>query len=250
MLKTLCLLIMTAVSGYASAQVIQVAIGVTKMPYISAENHTGIEYEIIDLALKKAGFSAQIQHMPIKRAQNELAQGRLDAAIHTEGANTSDAYIAYQNMVITLCERRLQIEKIADLSRYQVGSFHNASHVLGTDFARIASDKRRFREISPQQLMNRMLMANHLDVVISDINIFKHTQAEIDPQATKSLCPFAIFAPTLYRLQFRDTTIRDKFNIALKQLREQGLYEALAKKYNTALDQKTPYFKPKGHGSN
>ena len=72
----------------------------------------------------------------------------------------------------------------------------------------------------------------------------KWRQREIDPKASRPLCVYSIFPPTLYRLEFNDATVRDHFNLALKALRDLGLYEQLAKKYDLPLDQHRPYFKP------
>lgn len=223
---------------------LQIAIGESKLPYVSAETRSGVEYELITRALHDAGVEFEIQHLPNKRARLMFDRGQLDAAIATDGAVVSEPYIAYKNMAITLCEQRITLSKTADLAAYQTGAFNNANQFLGADFARIAADLMRYREISPQKLMNGMLMAKRIDVAIADINIFQHDQREVDPQGSKALCPFAIFAPTLYRMEFRDARLRDRFNQALGQLRANGFYEALAKKYQLPLDRQRPYFKP------
>jgi polar amino acid transport system substrate-binding protein len=238
----ICLCISTY--AWAAAPTLKIALGETKMPYVSAETQSGIEYDIVTQALQRAGFTVVVDYLPNKRAQLELHEDRLDAAINNAGRYLSDPYIAYQNMAITLCSQRISIASIDALAQFQIAAFHNANQYLGADFARIAANKQRYRELSPQQLMNRMLLARRFDVAISDINIFKHVQQEIDPRANQPLCPYSIFPPTVYRLEFRDPLVRDRFNQALKALREQGLYEQLAKKYDLPLDQNRPYFKP------
>lgn len=223
---------------------LQIALGESKMPYVNAETQSGIEYELVTRALRDAGYAFEVLHLPNKRAQMQFSHGQLDAVIVTAGDTVSEPYIAYKNMAITLCERRIVVGKVTDLAPYQTGAFNNAGKFLGEDFARIAADPEHYREISPQKLLNRMLLAKRIDVAIADINIFQHDQAEADPQARQPLCPFAVFPPTLYRMQFRDPTIRDRFNQALGQLQTSGFYEALAKKYKLPLDKQRPYFKP------
>lgn len=223
---------------------LQVAIGESKLPYVSAENRSGVEYELITRTLQDAGIDFELQHLPNKRARLMFERAQLDVAIATEGAIVSEPYIAYKNMAITLCEQQIKLRKTADLAPYQTGAFNNAIQFLGADFTRIAANLMHYREISPQKLMNGMLMAKRIDVAIADINIFQHDQREVDPQGSKALCPFAIFAPTLYRLEFRDPAMRDRFNQSLSQLRASGFYEALAKKYQLPLDRQRPYFKP------
>ena len=223
---------------------LQIAIGESKLPYVSAETRSGVEYELVTRTLQDAGYAFDVQHMPSKRAQMQFARGQLDAVIVTDGSIVSEPYIAYKNMAITLCDQRITLGKPSDLAPLQTAAFNNASKFLGEDFARIASNPEQYRELSPQKLMNRMLWARRIDVAIADINIFQHDQQEVDPQSSKTLCPFAIFAPTLYRLEFRDPSVRDRFNQALGQLRANGFYEALAVKYKLPVDRKRPYFKP------
>ncbi len=230
--------------GALQAAPLQIALGESKMPYVWAETPSGIEYELVTRALQDAGYTVEVQHLPNKRAQLQFSHGQLDAVIVTEGDTVSDPYIAYKNMAITLCEQRIAVSKVSDLAPYQTGAFNNAGKFLGEDFARIAADPSHYREITPQKLMNRMLLAKRIDVAIADINIFLHDQQEADPGASKPLCAFALFPPTLYRMQFRDPLIRDRFNQSLGQLRASGFYEALAKKYKLPLDRQRPYFKP------
>ena len=231
-------------TAWAAPPVLHVALGETKMPYVSSDNQSGIEYDIVTQALRLAGYKVKIEYLPNKRALLEFRDGQLDGVISNTGNYLSEPYIAYQNMAITLCQKQINIDSIKALAPYQVTAFHNASQYLGADFAKIASNKINYRELSPQKLMNRMLLAARFDVAISDINIFKYEHKKIDPLGNQALCPFAIFPPTLYRLEFREPIVRDRFNVALKNFREQGLYEQLAKKYGMPLDQNRPYFKP------
>lgn len=230
--------------GALHAAPLQIALGENKPPYISTETRSGVEYELVTRALQDAGIAFEIQHLPNKRARLIFSHGQLDAAVATEGNIVSEPYIVYKNMAITLCEQQIKLSKIADLAPYQTGAFNNANKFLGADFASIAADLTHYREISPQKLLNGMLMAKRIDVAVADINIFQNDQQEIDPQGSKALCPFAILPPTLYRLEFRDAALRDRFNLALAQLRANGFYEALAKKYKLPLDRQRPYFKP------
>jgi polar amino acid transport system substrate-binding protein len=228
----------------ALAAPLRVALGESKLPYVAAETQSGIEYDLVSAALKRAGIVHQIYFIPNKRAQAMLANGELDAAINNDGTNVSEPYIAYKNMAITLCEKRVNLEKISDLARYPVGAFQNAHLYLGAEFAAVAQNKTHYFEVAQQHLLTRMLSVGRIDVVVSDINVFKQFNREVDPTAKRDICPFPLFSPTRYRLAFRDAAIRDRFNAALSQLREAGMYEELAKKYDLPLDGQRPYFKP------
>ncbi|WP_410499585.1 substrate-binding periplasmic protein [Chitinibacter sp. S2-10] len=237
-------ILLAASSTTLAAPAIRVALGENKPPYIMQEAHAGIEYELITTTLKRAGFQVEAQHMPNKRALNLFASGKIDATIVADGAIVSEPYIAYKNMAVTLCEKNIRLEHVNDLRQYQVATFHNASQLLGTDFARAVADDSRYSEVSPQYLLNRMLAAGRIQVAISDINIFKHFNQALDSQERRTLCPYALFSPTRYRLAFRNSANRDRFNTALHELREAGFYEQLAQKYALLLENERPYFKP------
>ncbi|WP_373973939.1 transporter substrate-binding domain-containing protein [Chitinibacter sp. SCUT-21] len=243
LLSLCCLIVYPALA----LEPLRVGIGETKLPYVSSETQSGIEYEIIQQAFKLAGIPIRFEHMPNKRAQLLLSLNQLDAAINTKGQIVSEPYIVYQNMAISRCASQFNIQQVSDLQGKSVVAFHNANQFLGEEFAQLARDKAHYQEISPQQLMNRMLLSERVDVVISDINIFRHFNLELDPKGSQKICPFAIFPPTRYRLEFNDAVIRDRFNLALQQLSQNGFYEKMAQKYlpsfsgNTA---KKPSFQP------
>jgi len=243
-LQALCATWVCCATQLQAAPPLQVALGERKLPYVSAETPSGVEYDLITQTLHQAGYPFHVHYMPNKRAQMLLEQNELDVAISTSGHIVSQPYILYQNMAITLCERQITLTKIADLTPYQVGAFHNASQFLCADFLKISTHTARYRELSPQKLLNRMLLGKHIDVAISDINIFKQIHLELDPTERKKLCPYALFPPTVYRLAFRDSGVRDRFNQALNQLRAAGIYERLARQYQLPQGAQGPYFKP------
>lgn len=243
-LPSLPLILLGLASCTLHAAPLQIGIGEDKPPYVQLESRSGVEYEIITQTLKDAGLDFEIKHVPNKRARSLFTHGQLDAAITTEGSIVSEPYIAYRNMAITLCEQHIGLGKVTDLLAYKIGAFNNAESFLGTDFSSVASRAVSYREISPQKLLNAMLQSKRIDVAVAEINIFEYVHRSSTPTDAKALCPFPLFPPTLYRLEFRDAALRDRFNQALAQLRTNGFYEALAKKYQLPLEGKRPYFKP------
>lgn len=240
------IVILLAFSAQAKSAKLRVAMGPSKQPYVSEETKSGIEYELITEPLKRAGFELEVLFLANKRAQMLLREGKLDAAIDSEGEFLSEPYIVYQNMAITFCDRKIDLKKVADLADYKVGAFHNANKYLGEDFAQLAKNKERYQERQPQETLNSALMKGIFDVAISDINIFKHNQIEVDPNFKREICPFEIFEPTRYRLSFKDPKVRDKFNEELKKLGAAHFYEELAKKYKLSHRRSGTFFKPHG----
>lgn len=241
-----CALLPLLALGAEPALPLRVALGETKEPYVMAEEQRGVEYELVTAALRLAGYQPQVSFAPNKRAQEWLAAGRVDAAIANGGGYLSDPYITYQNMAITLCSHHLELSSVTDLGRHRVAAFQNARRFLGPDYAAMAAGNPDYVEQSPQIAVNRLLYSGRTDVAVADINIFLQFNDELGPgiDAQPSLCPFALFPPTPYRLAFRDAAARDRFNKALRLLNRQGFYEALAKRYGLPMPQGRPSFKP------
>lgn len=228
------------------ALTLRVAVGETKPPYIYSQEQAGVEVELIVSLLKEAGYQPQMLYLPNKRAQLMLEVGAVDAAISPRGEFLSEPYIVYQNVAVTLCSTHIAPKSVAALAGRRVAAFQNAHLFLGNDFAAMAAGNQDYRE-PPQTSINRMLYARHTDVGISDINVFKRINDELERRSTplEPWCPYSLFPPTQYRLAFRDRNARDLFNKALKRALKGKLYESLAKRYDLPAINGHPYFKPK-----
>lgn len=240
-----CSLFMLALP--AMAEPITVALGESKAPYILAESKAGVEYDLVTSILREAGFSPVVVHMPNQRAIQSLAEGRVDAAISLSGPYVSERYIAYRNMAIALCSSQLKIDSIAALGKWRVAAFQNAHRFLGQDFAAMAASNPQYIESSPQATLVNLLYSKRTDVVISDIYIFRELarrQTDLPINTWQTLCSFDLFQPTSYSLSFQNPGYRNRFDKALAKLRKDGLYEAMAKRYQLLDAAKKPLFKP------
>lgn len=237
---------LTCLAGVACAQPLLVALGEHKPPYILQEQRAGIEYELVTTALRDAGYEPQVVHMPNQRAQQALAEGRVDAAISRNGPFVSVPYIAYHNMAITLCERRITLAAIPSLAAYRVTAFHNAQRFLGPEFADMTRNNPDYSEVSPQAILGDLLYTGRTDVVISDLFIF----LGLTPQLTlpagviRPVCSHALFPPTLYSLSFRDVDARQRFNTAIRKLARSGFYQQLGSRYRLLDKQGRALFSP------
>lgn len=230
----------------AENETIHVVLGETKLPYIDATHQRGIEYDLVTDVLAEAGYYPKVSFAPNKRAVAMFATGQVDVVIGQVSRFQSEPYISYQNQAITLCNRRIQLHGISDLSQYRIAAFHNARNFLGPDFARMAAANRNYHEASPQIVVNRMLYGDRADVAISDVNIFENLIDELDPVLHPSapLCLFHLFPPTPYRLSFHSEEAMVRFNEALARLTEHGMYARLAKRYGVHANAGWPYFRP------
>lgn len=233
-----CLLVGTLLTHPAAAEELLVGFGMHKPPYIFEGEQRGLEYELVAKAAERAGFQIKPFFAPMERLHRLLQVKQLDAITTTNlysgiTAYYSAPYIVYHNSAVALAERQLDIRSIADLGRYSVSTFQRARKLLGPEFEAMADHNPRYREEAQQIVRNRLLYAKRIDVVVGDRRIIEYFNQEIgDRQDVRQpLTWYPIFPPTAYQVGFRLEQHRDRFNAALEQIRKNGEYASIEKKY-------------------
>jgi polar amino acid transport system substrate-binding protein len=222
----------------AMAEPLRLGIGTHKPPYVFQGEARGLEYEIVEAAAKHAGFAIDVVHMPIERLHWLLRRSEIDAIATTNElsgiqAFYSQPHIYYQNVAVALRSRNYKIERIADLSNYSVSAFQRARFLLGREFQRMAQSNPRYREEAQQIARNRLLYSGRIEVVVADIRILRYLNREVLHQVDVSqpLVEYSIFAPTPYQVGFRREAQRNRFNQGLAEIRANGEYRAIERRY-------------------
>ncbi len=221
-----------------SAQTLRLGMGTDKPPYIFENQGRGLEYDIVVMAAERAGFQVQVQYAPMERLHLKLRRGDIDAIATTNQrsgvtAFYSAPYIQYQNVAVALSTRQLDIKQISDLGRYSVSAFQRARFLLGPEFQKMAEHNRQYREEAYQIARNRLLYSGRVDVVISEMRIFRYFNRKVYTQVDVSqpLDIFPIFPPTDYQLGCKVETYCQRFSQGLAALRESGEYAAIERRY-------------------
>lgn len=169
LMRAVLALSLLLVSTYSIAEkVLTLLVGMDKPPYIQLQDGTGFELELLRKVVKNMGYEAVFLHVPNARIRYLLEQGHGDVATLQSASESSIdlfysmPYIRYQNAVITLRHRDLQIQHSQDLARLSVIAFQNASYVLGPDFAEMAETSRRYQETTNQKTQVDMLLASRI----------------------------------------------------------------------------------------
>lgn len=210
-----------------------------KPPYVFDHEARGLEYEIIEASFNNAGIEFEARYLPIDRLHLSLERGDLDAVASTNvqgglsNVAYSDVYLQHQNVAIALASRGLAIDRIEDLAVHSISTFQNAHRLLGPEFGRMAERNARYREEAQQITRNRMLYSGRVDVVVADLRIHRYLNeaAQQDVDTRQPITVYPIFAPTPYRLAFRDPALRDRFNEGLAKIRANGEYDAIVRRY-------------------
>lgn len=222
----------------AAADTLRLGFGTHKPPYIFEGEAKGLEYEIVTAAARNAGFSLQVEYLPMERLHLMLRRGTIDSIAPTNeqsgvAAFYSMPHLHYQNAAVALRARNYKIERIADLGRYSVSAFQRARFLLGSEFQRMAENNLHYREEAQQIARNRLLYSGRIEVVIADVRILRYFNREVYTQVDVSqpLTWYPLFAPTPYQVGFRLQSQRDRFNEGLASIRASGEYSAIERRY-------------------
>jgi polar amino acid transport system substrate-binding protein len=226
----------------AQAAQVSMAFGEKIPPFCFPETNSGIELEVIGEALAYRGHVLRPTYYPFARIpvafrNRDVAAAMTDLGqdMTAAGAFYGNPAVVYDNVFISLKERRLQIQKPADLQGLRVLSFVGGAKRYPEWLGPVAKAGRYFEQ-NDQALQVLTLNYGRYDVVLSDRNIFKYFTAKVarehalTPVATVQQS-FVKVDPMDYRPVFRERAIRDDFNAGLKYLKDSGRFEAIYRKY-------------------
>lgn len=238
MFRWWAIVLLACQAATAAAETLHVGFGSHKPPYVFEGEPRGLEYELVAGAARLAGFELTAYYAPIERLHLMLRRGEIDAITTTNQdsgveAFYSDVYIHYHNAAVALASRGYRIERIADLGQHSVSAFQRARLLMGPEFERMAMNNPRYREEAQQINRNRLLYSGRIDVVVGDRLIVRYFNREVADQVDVSqpLVWFDLFAPTAYRVGFRQDAQRRRFNEGLRRLRASGAYQRIEQRY-------------------
>ncbi len=237
----LVLLLAVLLSGPACADRLSFAAIGSVPPYVIAFSDSGVVMDIVRETLALTGHElGDIHYMANLRAQRALAEGRVDMAMHvpaTEpGVFHSLPLVHYWNVAITLQDRGHRIRALADLAGKRIVAFQNAGDLLGEDFREAVRHAASYREQPKQRGQVVALFRGGADVLVMDLHIFRYFRQILqnEDQALDLRRPVrvhSILPPSPRTIAFRDPRLRDAFNIALKQIQENGTYAEILEQY-------------------
>jgi len=234
----LAIALFAAGSVFAAGRELKVAVGLALPPYIIQDTGVGIEVDIVRQALAEAGYTVKLIFVPMARIKVALSDGTADAALTiTEASGVtsafySDSHVTYKNVVITLKSRALKVTGVADLAKLDLVAFQDALLYLGSDYAAMAKGNAKYSEIADQQSQVKMLFAARADAIVMDVNIYKYFRKMIkDIDVSQDVVIHEIFAPSNYKVGFKEKAVCDLFNAGLKKLKSSGKYDTIISAY-------------------
>jgi polar amino acid transport system substrate-binding protein len=236
------LLLSVCLHAGAWSAVVTMAFGERIPPFCFPESNSGIELEVIGEALAYRGHVLKPVYFPFARVPLAFKSHDVDGAmtdlgedLRPQGAFYGDSAVVYDNVFITLAERKLAIRTPADLKGLTVISFVGAAKRYPQWLDAVVKAGHYFEQ-NDQALQVKTLELGRYDVVLSDRNIFKYFALQLEKDQLRPFKPvtehpFTKVNPDDYRPVFRDRRVRDDFNAGLKQLKASGRFQAIYDKY-------------------
>jgi len=233
------LLVLFFVSQNAYGQdTVRLIAGYSKPPFVIEEGAKGIQLDLVREALAFEGYKVKFVHIPFGRSVMSLQNNNYDGIVTVmQGLNypsilLSNPYVRYQNVAVSLLDRNFQINSIHDLPGKSVYTFQRARKHLGEEFEKVVSRSSGYREIAEQEAQVADLFYRKAEVIILDINIFKHFVKQMSKEW--QVDPFEIhqiFDERYYSAGFKDKNLKDSFDLGIQKLKESGRYQEIIDTY-------------------
>lgn len=218
---------------------LDIVVGLERPPYIVKGQSKGYELELINAILSTLDHSANYLFVPFGRSEKMLMNDNIDAMTTTNAHMISDRalltepYVVYHNVVISLAERSISVDKVADLSRHTIATFEEAHKVLGGEFNQAISKSPMYTQVSDRLAQLELLFRGRVEVIVMDINIFNYFyNLNKDQFGDIDYKIHDIFPKTHYQMAFKDHRLVAGFNQAYRHFIQTEDFIALKKKYH------------------
>lgn len=233
--KRLILIIIVLLPTTVIAKTLKVIVGLERPPYILQAKNSGYELDLLSEVIELMGYDVKYIYAPYGRTLKLLSESDIDGittmTVDTE-PNTerlTDTYVTYQNSVVSLAEKKLNIRQLSDLNNVGVISFDRATELLGKEYHNAVVNNDNYIEVAQTSTQVKLLLKNRVDCIVIDKNIFGHLKKKLG--MTKSVVFHNILPPTDYQMVFKDPKLILSFNKYLSVFKTSARYLQLKKKY-------------------
>lgn len=233
----------------AGAGDLQVLVQDQTAPYMyrGADGHyRGMAIEILDAAARRMGERLHYRESSqVRLLLSAKSLPGVDAVAPVQGEDRdglyfSDPFFGFDDVVVTHAERGLAITGLADLDRLEFSIWQQGWHHLGPEFeAKYRPDasgqfRKNYHEYANHETIVKVFWARRVEAAVVDRYVFNwYTKRLAGGMAVHTPTAIhAIFAqPTPYKVAFRDSALRDRFNQALKAIQADGTVRDIQRRY-------------------
>ncbi|WP_417448780.1 substrate-binding periplasmic protein [Kordiimonas sp.] len=242
----------TAQSQKENAAIIRVATRNFLPPYIYEQAKTGIEIDLINAIFRDTGYHIEYVQLPRIRMISAFEGAQLDGIL-TQNIGASDtgcatsSYIEHQNVGLTVKDRHLKLDTLAELKNYAVISFSGATRYLGEEFRDAVRGAKRYTESGEQGTHISLLYKGRFDVAVGDSWIlglaqkrhFDHTGERVELEV------HPIMPASQYVARFHDQAVCDAFDASLAKIQHNGTYAEIWAGYRARIYVESGFEKPR-----
>lgn len=244
---TLILSISVGVQAQEKTSELEFGVSFSIPPWVMKDTNAGIELDLLNAAFADSPFKIKPVYVPFALAFDLFDAGKLDGVINAKPGVAkhgflSEPVVTFQNVAISLANKGFPEDiDINFLSNKSVVAFQKARSLLGPEFEALADNNPAYQEIGKQQLQINLLFVRNVDFIVMDRSIFGYYWEQAIRNQALSNIHFNfdrnvrihyIFPPSPYGFLFKDETLRDTFNKALRGMRDNGKYDEIINKYN------------------
>lgn len=236
-------------SASNASEKLTVVFGGTLAPWVLSDTNEGIIIDLLKATMMPLGFEIEPLYLPYARRTKAYQMGNVDVVsdmnlntINKHGLKGyfSDTAYSYENFAFSLHKKQFHFTKISDLENYSLLSWQDASVHLGDTYAMMANKNTQYSETFDQFVQVKMLFLEKFEVIQMDANIFDYYRAKIantsKVDVSEKVDRFGLFGASPNGFLFKSEVLRDKFNLQLQRLKENGEYQKIFERYMSTDD--------------
>ncbi len=223
---------------------VPVMFGISRPPFVMDQERRGISVDLAFEAFRRMNLIASPSFGPNQRMELELASGAVDIAVEVQKFSPdfhySDVFMTYHDVVVTRAADNLDFHDWPDLKDRRVAAWQMARSDLGQRFADAVPRFARYSEFSDQREQVFQWAAGDFDAIVIDqvllLWILSASSRQFPalnlPKAETLRLRDVPDASNLdYFAAFRSESLRDRFNQALQDIRQDGTYDRIFARY-------------------
>jgi polar amino acid transport system substrate-binding protein len=230
-----------------AAAELKIAFASDRPPYCFRKDNVdqGIEIDLLRQVMAQIGHTIKVITIPKIRLIKAVKEKEVDAAATVQDNRDaqlyfSDAYLEFQNVVISKSSRAIQLNSMQDLKQFSFIIWQDGWKNLGSEFETTYRPDahgrfpKNYNQAFNQLSQNKMFWADRVQLIIVDKTIFEHHKRLLATEFETAV-PLTyhdlIKTKTAYSVVFHDVDLREKFNEALKKIRANGTHQKIIDSY-------------------
>jgi len=223
-------------------------IGVGNFPpfFIEKENK-GLFIDITkEIFAQLPEYEISFVFMSNSRLLHEINLGkRIDVACNIFPDSEVNGYLSepvfrYTDVAISKKSANFIINKTSDLQNLSIAAYQGSKELLGKSYKEMANLNSAYTEYSHPKETTYLMVSGQKDIRIGDISIFRHDLTSRHYHDTdESQFSIHYLWPNVYsHMAFKDESLRDLVNKAIKKLTENGSIDDVYRKFQSRYQSK------------